>query len=222
MLARLEALHVAVEERVNVKHVHRRLQTAAKLLIITTFVEDSLRVLTTFSVQQQSMEIAGWRSPALHTLLPLLSLAVQSVAALLVVLPSSSRRPEVGCYLLLVWCAWHPFMYGQQRNWEFVLETATIMGGLLVLLSHFMMLRPGVTRAGGLLPRANDAAGAGGGAAAIVHRAALLQAFGRVMLVSIFVYIAADKVSCGPIRHCWYPFWPSSFAGALCCPLTAT
>jgi hypothetical protein len=196
MLERLDKLHVAVEERVNLKRVHRRLQTLAKVLIVTTFIEDALRVLTTFTVQQQSMEIAGWKSPALHTLLPTLSFVVQSCAALMVVLPSSSRRPEVGCYMLLCWCAWHPIMYGQQRNWEFVLETATIMGGLLILLSHFMLLRPSVSRSSSLLPRANEASSGSGD---LLQRASRLQAFGRVMIVSIFVYIAADKVR----KPCW-------------------
>lgn len=191
MIERLEKLHVAVEERVNLKRVHRRLQALAKLLIVTTFIEDALRVLTTFSVQQQSMEIAGWSSPALHTLLPALSFAVQSIASIMVVLPSSSRRPEVGCYMLICWCAWHPIMYGQQRNWEFVLETATIMGGLLILLSHFMLLRPSVLRSSSLLPRSNESASSAG---ELQQRAARLQAFGRVLIVSIFVYIAADKV----------------------------
>lgn len=191
MIERLENLHVAVEERVNLKRVHRRLQTLAKLLIVTTFIEDALRVLTTFSVQQQSMEIAGWSSPALHTLLPALSFAVQSIASIMVVLPSSSRRPEVGCCMLICWCAWHPIMYGQQRNWEFVLETATIMGGLLILLSHFMLLRPSVLRSSSLLPRSNESASSAG---ELQQRAARLQAFGRVLIVSIFVYIAADKV----------------------------
>ena len=44
-----------------------------------------------------------------------------------------------GCYLLLAWCVWHPFMYRQQTNWEFVLETCTIMGGLLILLSQLLL-----------------------------------------------------------------------------------
>jgi hypothetical protein len=191
MIERFARLHVAVEERVNLKRVHRRLQTLAKLLIVTTFIEDALRVLTTFSVQRQSMEIAGWKSTTLHTLLPALSFVIQSSAALMVVLPSSSRRPEVGCYMLICWCTWHPIMYGQHRNWEFVLETATIMGGLLILLSHFMLLRPSVLRSSSLLLRADESLSSAGD---LQQRAARLQAFGRVLIVSIFVYIAADKV----------------------------
>ena len=53
--SKLEALSRSLDERVNLKHVHRRLQAFAKVLIVTTFFEDALRVLLTFSVQQNSM-----------------------------------------------------------------------------------------------------------------------------------------------------------------------
>jgi len=155
----------------------------AKLLIVATFVEDALRVLFTFGVQQQSMEIAGWTSPALHTLLPLLSLAVQSCGALLV-LASSGVGGEVGCYLLLGWCVWHPFMYGQAGNREFVLETATISGGLLILLSHLLLLRTKAPLLGESGPGA-------------VGTPARVQAVGRVLLVSFFLSFALS------LAHAW-------------------
>ena len=135
MLALAEAR--AVDERVSLKHVHKRLGALAKVLIVTTFMEDALRVLLTFSVQQQSMRIAGWQTPALHSALPVLSFCVQFGGSLLIVLPADAgHRAVAGCYILLGWCLFHPFMYKQQTNWEFMLETTTIMGGLLVLLSH--------------------------------------------------------------------------------------
>ena len=130
----------ALDARLSLKLMHRKMQVVAKVLIVTTFFEDALRVLLTFSVQQNSMRIAGWQSPLLHTGLPMLSLVVQSSGSLLVALPGSSKRAEVGCYILLGWCMFHPIMYRQETNWEFVLETLTIMGGLLILLSHCMLV----------------------------------------------------------------------------------
>ena len=62
--SKLNALSRHLDERVNLKSVHRLLQAVAKVLIVTTFFEDALRVLLTFSVQQNSMRIAGWQSPA--------------------------------------------------------------------------------------------------------------------------------------------------------------
>ena len=46
----------------------------------------------------------------------------------------SGRAPEQGCMTLLVWTATHPFLYLQQKNLEFLLESVTIIGGLLILL----------------------------------------------------------------------------------------
>ena len=186
-----EALR-ALDDRLNLQSVHRRLQAAAKVLIVTTFVEDSLRVLLTFSVQQQSMKIAGWETPVLHTLLPTMSFVVQCGGSLLVTMPrAESGIPAVGCYILLVWCVWHPFMYRQQTNWEFVLETTTIMGGLLVLLSHFQLSGIAADRTP-LIP-----AKAEGGAAptpAVARRAGRNQAAGRVMITAVFIFYAFQKV----------------------------
>ena len=113
---------------------------------MTTFFEDSLRVLLTFTVQQNSMRIAGWRTPFLHTALPVFSFIVQMGGSLLVGLPSGATsrgtgmRVQVGVVILLCWCLFHPVMYSQYTNWEFVLETLTIMGGLLILLSHCLLV----------------------------------------------------------------------------------
>ena len=185
----------ALDERVNLKHVHRRLQAISKVLIVTTFFEDALRVLLTFSVQQNSMRIAGWRSPALHTGLPVFSFCVQTCGAFLVALPGISSRSELGCYILLSWCVVHPIMYRQEQNWEFVLETLTIMGGLLILLSHCMLV--GASAAAKQMPVlpakavGPTAALTEGGAANRAHR---VSAVGRVLISAIFLCSAFQEV----------------------------
>ena len=65
--APITAVAQLLDARVNLKHVHRQCQAVAKTLIVTTFLEDSIRCLITFSVQQQSMRIAGWQDPFWHT-----------------------------------------------------------------------------------------------------------------------------------------------------------
>ena len=115
------------------------------------------------------------------------------------VLPGDNARALLGCYILLGWCLWHPFMYHQQTNWEFVLETLTIMGGLCILLSHFLLLAApqAPTKA---LPHAkavsNPAATAAKSAEAT--RAHAIQATGRVLIVSVFLYYAFQKVRPAP------------------------
>lgn len=176
----------ALDARFNIKWVHRRLQAAAKLLIVTTFIEDALRAGLTFSVQQNSMRIAGWQSPVLQSVLPALSFVVQSVGSLLVLLPGANTRGLVGCYILLGWCMWHPFMYNQQTNWEFILETITIMGGLAILISHFMLSHPNA-KAG--LPRIHSST------ADTPHnnRAHRIQLIGRMLVCSIFLFYAFQQ-----------------------------
>ena len=65
---------------------------------------------------------------------------------MLILVPRSARRAQAGCFILLAWCLFHPFMYRQQTNWEFVLETLTIMGGLTILLSHFLLVAAATER----------------------------------------------------------------------------
>ena len=134
------------------------------------------------------MAIAGWHGEAMQSALPALSVVVQLGGALCVVVPAASRaRPLVGCAMLIAWSAFHPFMYGQHTNTEFVLETVTIVGGLLILMSH-LLLGPATP----VLPHADaDAA----------HRdlhASWLTAVGRVMLTAIFIFYAFMQASRRP------------------------
>ena len=138
-------------------------------------------------VQQESLRIAGWENTALQTALPVLSICVQLVGSLLVVLPSNAGpRAVAGCYVLLGWCVFHPFMYKQQTNWEFVLETTTIMGGLLVLLSHEQL---NVHASDLSLP------GTAKPTEALKERANRLQMVGRLLITAIFVYCAPPPPS---------------------------
>ena len=179
----------AVDASVGLRKVHYRLGAIAKILIVTTFVEDALRVILSFGVQQESMRIAGWENAALQTALPVLSICVQLVGSLLVVLPSNAGpRAVAGCYVLLGWCVFHPFMYQQQTNWEFVLETTTIVGGLLVLLSHEQLII-NHEKTYQLLP------GGANPKDALKESANRLQMVGRLLITAIFVYCAPPPPS---------------------------
>jgi len=174
----------ALDERVNLKRVHRSLAWLAKVLIVLTFMEDALRVPFTFEYQQESMQTASWQTPVLHSALPILSFCVQLGASLLVVLSAST---VAGCYILLAWCLFHPFMYSQLTNGEFMLETLTIMGGLLILLSH-EQLNAHASASALLLP------GGAKPSESLKARANRLQMVGRVLITSIFLYYAFFKV----------------------------
>ena len=204
LTAPITLLAKALDERVNLKRVHRKLQAVARVMIVITFLEDALRCLLTFSVQQQSMRIAGWQGEFWHTALPCVSVAVQSSGSLLIALPistSSSWHGRTGCFILLGWCCFHPFMYHQQTNWEFVLETCTIIGGLLILLSHYMLLAVAAAAASRLLDGKRATllpAKAVGPVVAeddpLGKRAHATQAVGRVLICAVFIYYAFGRV----------------------------
>ena len=204
LTAPITVLAKALDERVNLKRVHRKLQAVARVMIVITFLEDALRCLLTFSVQQQSMRIAGWQGEFWHTALPCASVAVQSSGSLLIALPistSSSWHGRSGCFILLGWCCFHPFMYHQQTNWEFVLETCTIIGGLLILLSHYMLLAAAAAAASRLLDGKRITllpAKAVGPVVAeddpLGKRAHATQAVGRVLICAVFIYYAFGRV----------------------------
>jgi len=181
----MQAFTAVVDEKVGLKNAYRRLAWLAKVLIVTTFLEDALRVALTFSEQRQSMATAGWQTPALHSALPILSFCVQLGGSLLIVLPAGAA--VAGCCILLAWCLFHPFMYSQLTNWEFILETTTIMGGLLVLLSH-EQLNAQASAASLSLP------GGSKPSESLKVKANRLQMVGRVLITAIFLYYAFVKV----------------------------
>mmetsp|Transcript_59020 Transcript_59020/g.97597 ORF Transcript_59020/g.97597 Transcript_59020/m.97597 type:complete len:352 (-) Transcript_59020:471-1526(-) len=127
----------AIDSRVNLKHVYRKMQFTARFLIVSTFMDDALRVACDYRGQVQTMRGVQWGTSfgAMKTvsrILPTMFILVQAVGVFLIL---SEKRPQAGCVTLLVWAGVHPFMYAQQRNLEFLLESLTIIGGLLILLS---------------------------------------------------------------------------------------
>jgi len=169
-----------LDARMNVKSVYRRLQIAAKFLILGTFVDDSLRVLFDYSGQISTMGSVGIGRP-LAAILPAVFILTQGVSVGLILL---EFHPEAGCTALLIWTGLHPFIYKQQKNLEFLLESVTIMGGLMVLLSSERKTRKDHERnscgseLGGLLLSANDAA----------EEKDLLQLFGRCCISAVFLF----------------------------------
>lgn len=119
-----------LESKFNLKHLYRRIALFSRVLIVFTFLDDALRVATDYEGQVNTF-YGLWGRSCAH-LLPILSVVIQSTGVLLVLM---SRQPQYGCCVLIVWTIVHPFMYAQQANLEFLLESVTICGGLLILLS---------------------------------------------------------------------------------------
>ena len=197
LAALIRAPLAAIDERVNLKHVHRRLQVIARVLIISTFVDDTLRVACDYSGQVESMRVVGFGEAAAQVL-PALFVVVQATGSLCV-LVGRSQSTEAGCALLIAWTAIHPFLYQQQKNVEFLIESLSIIGGLCILLSSTRAIRRHGDLGGALLPGPTDRSHGGGGggdggaaptSADAVERADKLQLVGRACLSSLYVFYA--------------------------------
>jgi hypothetical protein len=181
------------------KHVHRRLQLLARLLIVGTFIDDALRVTCDYKGQVHTMRSVGWGAnagawaPTIQTVMPVFFILTQTAGVLLIL---TRLAPQAGCITLTVWAAIHPFLYAQQRNLEFLLESVTIIGGILILLTSERAIKAREMRLGG-------GGGQMGTPAQVASAAALeknqLLLAGRIMLSAVFVYysikMAHERVS---------------------------
>jgi len=208
MVGALQQILTAVDERVSLKHVHRRLQAFARVLIVGTFMDDALRVTCDYPGQIHTMKAVGWGqsmgawAPVIHTVMPSLFIATQTAGVLLIL---TRLAPQAGCIILTVWAAIHPFLYAQQSNLEFLLESVTIIGGILILLTSERAIKARELRLGGGL-------GSAGTPAEVASRAAMeknqLLFGGRIMLSAVFVYysisMCRERVAAvmgGPLNH---------------------
>jgi uncharacterized membrane protein YphA (DoxX/SURF4 family) len=178
-MSSIKDLYSWLDGRINVKGVYRRLQVAARLLVVGTFADDSLRVACDYTGQISTMGSVGIVAPFAYVL-PAIFILTQGVSVFLIV---SERSPEVGCMTLLVWTGLHPFIYKQESNLEFLLESVTIMGGLMVLLSSERSNRKARERK--LLPSTSADPDA---AAEEANKMDLLQLCGRVCISAVFLY----------------------------------
>lgn len=146
------------------------------LLTVATFIDDSLRVVLNFdghalivvqlaaglppfqSYRRTTKEILAGRCALL------LSIVIQATGCLCVL---GGGAAPFGCELLILWCVAHPVFYGQWNHAEFLAETVSLIGGLLVLRGYLDKERSG----------------------------ARCRLAGRLLLPSLYAYHAASALS---------------------------
>lgn len=170
----VQRLATRLDERVNVKNLARswgpKFAFVARCMLVATFFDDSIHTILTFSAHaRQIAEQGALRfissssyddSSGLAGLLAAVVLAVGVVVGL--ASPScllAESQTDVATWTLAAWTALQPVLYAQTTNAEFVAESLSLVGGLLLLRAHLLSSEP--TRLVGrlLLP------------AAYVHRA---------------------------------------------------
>lgn len=88
-------LFAKLDERVNLKRVYKQAEFVARMLTVSTFMDDALRMVLEFYSQKVTMEILGF-SEAMSAPLLLISILVQTAGAFSVI---AYVRPGAG------WCA---------------------------------------------------------------------------------------------------------------------
>lgn len=154
------------------------LDLLGRLLLASTFAEDGLRVLLKWGRQVRVVALSV--GPSARALLAIraalaFSAAVQLPCAAALVI---GRGVVPACVLLLLWLGLQPVLYNQLDNWELLMSSAAVGGGLLFLLAHHAM------GTAGREARMGKGAPAGVGARA---RSALAVS-GRLLLVSLNVF----------------------------------
>lgn len=144
----LQSIAMKVEERVSVKKLVRnwasRVDTVIRIMLVATYLDDSIRTATEFS-QITSQVKDGWLS-SLSTTSPELSsviatvavssgLVAQVVGSLFLI---AKQSPNVATIALISWTIIQPILYSQLSNLEFVAQSLSLIGGLLLLRAHLV------------------------------------------------------------------------------------
>ncbi len=171
-----------LDQRKNMKALMRvwgpRLEFVVRLMLISTFLEDSLSTATHFSEHTKQVSEQGyllWRLAATYpgfvrfvatvTLgIGLLAKSVGSLCLLMLIQPDNATKALIG------WTIAQPLLYAQLSNLEFVAESLSLVGGLLMLRAH-------------LVPEDQDGKGS------------RVQLLGRFLLPTMYLFYAGKFMS---------------------------
>ena len=186
-----------LDERVSVKLLLRiwgpRFEFFVRLILVATFLDDSIRVARNFSEHIDQVVAAiqplAAASPDLvgyiATVVLGVGLLAQSLGSLCLV---ALIQPDGATKALIGWAIVQPVLYAQLANVEFVAESLSLVGGLLIMRAH---LSEQAKRDGRRVPL-------GGGTLCVPADAdsapevaiARTQLLGRLLLPSVYLYRA--------------------------------
>jgi len=143
---------LSIDEHANVKVLLRvwrpRLELVVRLLLVATFLDDALRMTMHFSEHvEQVSEVSRLPAPVATVLLAggLLAQSLGSFAML------ALFQVEIGTTALISWATLQPLLYSQLSNFEFMSESLSLIGGLLMLRAHLLSKTPTAQLLGRLL-----------------------------------------------------------------------
>uniref|UniRef100_A0A7S3F2N9 Uncharacterized protein n=1 Tax=Haptolina ericina TaxID=156174 RepID=A0A7S3F2N9_9EUKA len=185
-----------VDELVSVKLLLRvwgpRFEFIVRLILVATFLDDSYRVATQFSEHTKQVGEEGYlqslaaTSPAIVSAIATVALGIGLLAQLLgSIFLLALLHPDAATKALIGWVIAQPILYAQVTNVEFVTESLSLIGGLLILRAH---LSESVHRSGRRVPLG----GASPDEAGIAPETAIAftQLLGRLLLPAVYLYHA--------------------------------
>jgi uncharacterized membrane protein YphA (DoxX/SURF4 family) len=124
-----QRLALMLDEHINVKVQMRvwgtRFEIVLRLMLVTTFLDDFLH--TTMDFSEQSKDV--------NSFILILGLFIQLICSLFLL---GLWYPDWSIKALISWIIVQPILYGQLSNFEFIAESSSLIGGLLVLHSHLV------------------------------------------------------------------------------------
>ena len=127
-----------LDERFNFEHstvlLHPYISFVIRLMLVSTFLDDSFRTAFRFSDQVKEVaELGLVKNAAFATIALLVGLGAQWVGSLCLLRLSWT---DGATKALICWAILQPTLYGQLSNFELVSETLSLIGGLLMLRAH--------------------------------------------------------------------------------------
>jgi len=145
----LERLMCMDEERQNMKRLIRewspRLEFVVRLMLVATFLDDSFRMATHFPEHITQIGRQGclqWLVSSstgfvdvMATILLTSGLLAQSIGSVCLL---SLIQPDITTKVLICWTIAQPVLYVELSNIEFLVESISLVGGLLLLRAHLV------------------------------------------------------------------------------------
>mmetsp|Transcript_8635 Transcript_8635/g.17520 ORF Transcript_8635/g.17520 Transcript_8635/m.17520 type:complete len:416 (-) Transcript_8635:59-1306(-) len=133
------------DEKVNIKHLTRKwtpyVQFIVRLMLVSSFLEDSIQTVT--HIQEHSIEVSSqgclrWLGPAANffsTIILLMGIVAQWFGSFCLL---RLTKTSIATNALITWIIIQPILYGQLSNFEFIAESLSLTGGLLLLRAHLV------------------------------------------------------------------------------------
>jgi len=131
-----------LDERWNVKELVRslgpRVAFIVRLMLVATFLDDSLHTAMHFSESSRQVAEAISSPQVVGTITLGIGLLAQSIGSIFL-LVAPHLRPDAATAAVLGWTIAQPVLYAQLSNTDFVAESLSLIGGLLLLRAHLLV-----------------------------------------------------------------------------------